>query len=190
MCNKLALAMLLIVGSLSVAVSQATAQTAQVPSNASALLQENSSSRARVVKRGVIPGVIKLTRQNGCVVQNPISTTFLDDGTTLKTPGKVIVFGNSVSRWRNEYKRPWQSKLTDYERGEYKIMILQIGQHPPTYLQTEESEEKLIDPRTSCSTAIHKIYRSNIGLLKPLSSPKPNHLSLSFSEGWEKHFSP
>lgn len=195
--NKLAILILLTVTYLTAAPSQVAAQTPvnetplvrqPLPSsqNVSVLLNDNFPS-AKVIKREVIPGFVKLT-SNGCVVQNPILTTFLDDGTTLITPAGITIFGNSLSQWRNEYKQPWRSKLTDYEGGEYKITLLQIGKHPPTLIRTEESDKKLIDAQTSCNIAIHKVYRSNLRLIKPIQNPEKNNFSLSFSQGWEKHF--
>ena len=182
--------MLLAFGSLTLLASQAFAETSLTTSqNVSVLLNRNDSSTAKVIKREVIPGTFSLTRQNGCIVRNPILTTFLDDGTTLQTPAGITVVGNSLSQWRNEYKQPWQSKLTDYEGGEYKIMIFQIGKHPSTLLKTEESEEKLIDSQISCNAAIYKVYRSNLRLIKPISEPQKSNFSLSFNEGWERHFS-
>ncbi len=190
MCNRVAIAMLLALGSVTLLASQAFAETSLTSSQSvSVLLNRNDSSAAKVIKREVIPGTFSLTRQNGCIVRNPILTTFLDDGTTLQTPAGITIVGNSLSQWRNEYKQPWQSKLTDYEGGEYKIMILKIGKHPSTLLKTEESEEKLIDSQTSCNAAIYKVYRSNIRLIKPISEPQKSNFSLSFNEGWERHFS-
>ncbi len=181
--------MLVTLGSLNIGSSQATAQK-PLPSfhKVSVLLNENSFPSAKVVRREIIPGTVKMTRQNGCIVQNPVLTTFLDDGTTLLTPAGITVFGNSVYQWRNEYKQPWQSKLTDYEGGEYKIMILKIGKHPSTLIKTEESEEKLIDAQTSCTIAINKMYRSNLRLIQPISNPTQSNFNLSFIQGWEKHF--
>ncbi|KYC37294.1 hypothetical protein WA1_47635 [Scytonema hofmannii PCC 7110] len=171
----------------SVPYAQVTAQTAMSSSRNIKALQLDESS-VKVVKREVTPGLVTFTRQNGCVLQNPISTNFLNDGTILETPIRLTASTNSIPEWRNESRKPWQSQLTDYEGGERKMMLLQIGRHPSTPIAVEESSEKLLDSQTICTIAAYKIFGSNNRLLAPIPTQKQNRLSLPLEQGWEKHF--
>ncbi len=144
---------------------------------------------AIVIKREVIPGVVMFTRDNGCVLKIPVSINFLDNGMTLKTPAQLAVSGNSIPQWRNEYRKPWKSELTDYERGEYKIMLFQIGQHPSSLIGVEESEKSLLEAQTVCAIAAYKIFGSNLRLLQAIPSQKYDRFSLPFMQGWERLFS-
>ena len=148
-----------------------------------------TQSIAIVKKREVIPGRVIFNRQNGCSFQSPITKNYLEDGTTLETPIRFAFSGNNIPEWRSELKKPWESKLTDYTAGEYKIMLFQIGQHPPKIVKIEESEEQLLNSDTACNIASHKIFNKNISLLKPISQPRKNLFSLSMNSDWERHFS-
>ncbi|MUG92287.1 hypothetical protein F7734_07390 [Scytonema sp. UIC 10036] len=171
----------------SVPYAQAIAQVAMSPSRNIKALQHNESS-VRVVKREVTPGLVTFTRQNGCLLQNPISRNFLNDGTVLETPIRLSASTNSIPKWRNESRKPWQSQLTDYEGGERKMMLFQIGRHPSTPIAVEESSEKLLDSQTICTIAAYKIFESNNRLLTPIPTHKHNSLSLPLEQGWKKHF--
>jgi hypothetical protein len=167
---------------------QATAQTTVSPSrNAIALRLDHSS--ARVIKREITPGTVTFTRQNGCSLQIPVSTVFFNDGTILRTPIQVTASGNSVPQWRNEYRKPWLSQLTDYEGGEYKFMLFKVGQHPSILIGVEESEQKMLETQTVCAAAAYQIFKSNRLLLKPIAEKRVNDLSWSLKQGWESYFS-
>jgi hypothetical protein len=168
--------------------TQINAQTALSYSRNVEVLQLEEPS-VIVVKREVIPGVVTFTRYNGCALQIPVSTNFLDNGTTLKTPAQLAISGNSIPQWRNEYRKPWKSEFTDYERGEYKIMIFQIGQHPSTLIGVEQSEKQLLDAQTNCAAAAYRIFGSNLKLLQAIPNQKRNTFSLPLSQGWERLFS-
>ncbi|WP_414620477.1 hypothetical protein [Calothrix sp. CCY 0018] len=142
----------------------------------------------KVVKRQVTPGVIIFTRQNGCLVKIPASTYSLDSGITLKTPVGLTVSGSTVPQWRNEYRQPWMSKLTDYQRGEYKMMIFQIGRHPSTLIKLEESDKQLLDSQTACAVAAYKIFGSNFRLLQEVTNQRQDSFYLPFNQGWDKIF--
>jgi hypothetical protein len=169
--------------------TQMNVQTEVLPSpgNAEQLLKFEEPS-VIVVRREVIPGVVTFTRQNGCLLQNPVSRNFLNNGMTLETPIRLAASGNSLPRWRNEYRKPWQSALTDYEGGEQKIMFLQIGKHPSTLIRVSESDEKMLEAETACATAAYKIFGSNLRLLKPIPEQRHNNLSVSLSENWVTSF--
>jgi hypothetical protein len=159
-----------------------------VPYSRKAEVLIHEESPVLVVKREVTPGTITFTRQNGCLLHNPVSTNFLDNGMVLKTPVQLATLGNSVPQWRDEYKQPWKSQLTDMVGGEYKIMILQIGQHPPISIGVEESEQKILDAQTACAVAAYKIFGSNLKLLTPVRNFQPNRLSLPLGQDWEQYF--
>jgi hypothetical protein len=80
------------------------------------------------------------------------------------------------------------SKLTDYERGEYKMMFFQIGRHPSTLIKLEESEKQLLDSQTACAVAAYKIFGSNIRLLEEIPQQKHNSLDLHLNQGWNRLF--
>ena len=144
---------------------------------------------AIVKKRELTPGRVTFTRQNGCSFQSPISKIFLEDGTTLETPVKLAIYGNNIPKWRSELKKTWRSKLTDYIAGEYKIMLFQIGQHPPKIVKNEESNEKLLNAEIACNIASYQIFKHNLSLLKPISQPRENLFYLSTAGDWERYFS-
>jgi hypothetical protein len=150
----------------------------------SALLRPEESS-VIVVKREVTPGVVTFTRQNGCLLQNPVSRDFLNNGTILETSIRLAASGNSVPQWRNEYRKPWQSALTDYEGGEQKMMLFQFGKHPSTLIKVEESDEKILEAETACAATAYKIFGSNLRLLKPITEQRYNSFSLSLKENWD-----
>ena len=143
---------------------------------------------AIVLKHEITPGAITFTRQNGCLVKIPASTYFLDNGITLKTPARLTISGNTIPQWRNEYRQPWMSKLTDYERGEYKMMLLQIGKHPSTLIKFEESDKQLLDSQTACAVAAYKIFGSNIRLLQEIPLQRQDSFSLPLNKGWNRLF--
>lgn len=167
--------------------NQAYSQTAAFYSRDAKVLQSEKPS-AIVVKLEVTPGTITFTRQNGCLVKIPASTYFLDNGITLKTPVDLTISGNTIPQWRNEYREPWRSKLTDYQIGEYKMMIFQIGKHPSTLIKFEESDKLLVDSQTACAVAAYNIFGSNIRLLQEVNNQKQNSLLLPFKQGWNKLF--
>ena len=144
---------------------------------------------AIVKKKEVIPGKLTFNRQNGCSFQSPISKIFLEDGTTLETPVKIAISGNNIPKWRSELKKPWQSKLTDYQSGEYKVMLLRIGQHPPRIIKIKQSNEQLLNVYTACNIASHYIFQTNQNLLKPIYQPRENVFSLSMNDDWTRYFS-
>ena len=143
---------------------------------------------AIVKKREIIPGVVTFTRQNGCLLKSPMSRNFLEDGTTLETSMRLAISGNNIPKWHSEYKKPWQSKLTDHLAGEYKIMLFQIGRHRPTIVKVEQSDKKLLDAQNVCTIATYRMFKSNLSLLKPISQPRQNVLSLSMERDWERYF--
>jgi hypothetical protein len=155
--------------------------------NVEVLLHEESP--VIVVKREVIPGVVTFTWQNGCFLQNPVCTNFLDNGTVLSTPIRLTISGNTIPQWRNEYRKPWMSELTDLEGREYKIIFFQIGRHPSNLIRVEESDKKMVDAQTVCIVGAYKIFGSNFRLLTPIPNQKQNSLSVPFKAGWERHFS-
>lgn len=167
--------------------NQIYAQTAASYSRNPKILQLENDN-AIVFKREVTPGVITFTRQNGCSVKIPASTYFLDNGITLKTPAGLTISGNTIPQWRNEYREPWMSKLTDYKRGEYKMMIFQIGKHPSTLIKVEESQKQLLDSQTACAVAAYKIFGSNIRLLQEIPNQRQDSLSLPLVQGWNRLF--
>lgn len=167
--------------------NQINAQTTANYSRNAKILQEEKPV-VKILKREVIPGAITFTRQNGCLLKIPVSTFFLDNEITLKTPVNLAVLGNSIPKWRNEYRQPWMSKLTDYQMGEYKMMIFQIGKHPSSLIRLEESEQQLVDSQILCAVAAYKIFGSNIRLLQEIPNQKGNSLSLPFNLGWERLF--
>lgn len=167
--------------------NQAYAQTAASYSKNARILQFEEPPII-VVKREVSPGVIKFTRQNGCWVKIPVSTYFLDNGITLKTPVRLTVSGNTIPQWRNEYREPWKSKLTDYKTGEYKMMIFQIGRHPSTLIRFEESDKQLVDSQTGCAIAAYKVFGSNIRLLQEVPNQRRDSFSLPLDKGWNRLF--
>jgi hypothetical protein len=167
--------------------TQINAQTALSYSRNVEVLQLQEPS-VIVVKREIVPGVVTFTRYNGCALKIPVLTNFLDNGTTLKTPAQLAISGNSIPQWHNEYRKPWKSEFTDYERGEYKIMILQIGQHPSTLIGVEQSEKKLLDAQTNCAAAAYRIFGSNLRLLQAIPNQNLNSFSLPLSQGWERLF--
>ncbi len=167
--------------------NQTNAQTAASYLTDAKILQVEEP-RVIVVKREVTPGAITFTRQNGCLVKIPASTYFLDNGITLKTPGRLSISGNTIPQWRNEYRQPWRSKLTDYQRGEYKMMFFQIGKHPSKLIRYEESDKQLIDSQTACAVAAYKIFGSNIRLLQEVTNQKQDIFSLPLQRGWNRFF--
>ena len=167
--------------------NQIYAQTAASYSR-NALILQLKEPQVKVVKREVTPGAITFTRQNGCLVRIPASTYFLDSGITLKTPVGLTVSGNTVPQWRNEYRQPWMSKLTDYQIGEYKMMFFQIGRHPSTLIKLEESEKQLLDSQTACAVAAYKIFGSNLRLLQEVTNQRQDSFSLPFNQGWNRVF--
>ncbi|MEC4888321.1 MAG: hypothetical protein SAL70_44505 [Scytonema sp. PMC 1070.18] len=171
----------------SVPYAKVNAQTALSASRNVKALQLEASS-VRVVKREITPGLVTFTRQNGCWLQNPISKNFLDDGTILETPIRLTASTNTIPQWRNESRKPWKSALTDYEGGERKMMLLQIGRHPLTTIGVEESREKLLDSQIVCTIAAYKIFGSNNRLLKQIPTPIHNSFSLPLEQGWQRHF--
>lgn len=142
----------------------------------------------KVIKREVVPGIVTFNRNHGCTLQNPISTNFLDNGVILRTPVQLTVTGNTLPQWRNEYRKSWRSELTDYEGGEYKIMLLQIGQHPPTLIELEESQQQLIEAQTLCAVATSRIFGSNLKLLREHPPQKCDRFCLSLVKDWERFF--
>jgi len=169
---------------LAITPGQIKAQTI-VPASRNLALLKLEESSVMVVKREVTPGVVTFTRQNGCLLQNPVSRDFLNNGTTLETPIRLAVSGNSVPQWRNEYRKPWQSALTDYEGREQKMMLFQIGKHPSTLIRVEESDGKMVEAETACAATAYEIFGSNLRLLKAIPEQRHNSLSLSLGENWE-----
>ncbi|NJM17331.1 MAG: hypothetical protein HC836_04400 [Richelia sp. RM2_1_2] len=167
--------------------NQTDAQTATSDLESAKILQIQEPL-AIVIKHEITPGTIIFTRQNGCLVKIPASTYFLDNGITLKTPAMLTFSGNTIPQWRNEYRQPWMSKLTDYERGEYKMMLLQIGKHPSTLIKFEESEKQLLDSQTACAVAAYKIFGSNMRLLQEIPLQRQDSFALPLNQGWNKLF--
>ncbi len=167
--------------------NQTDAQTAASYLSDAKILQVEEPL-VKVVKREVTPGAITFTRQNGCLVKIPASIYFLDNGITLKTPVRLSISGNTIPKWRNEYRQPWMSKLTDYQRGEYKMMIFQIGKHPSTLIKLEESEKQLLDSQTACAVAAYKVFGSNIRLLQEIPLQRQDSFYLPLNQGWNRFF--
>lgn len=164
-----------------------SAQTVETVSRSAEVLLV-SQPTAVVVKREVTPGIVKFNRLQGCWVQNPISTNYLDDGTVLSTPIQLAASGNTVPEWRREYRQPWKSQLSDYEGGEQKYILLQIGRHPAKLIGVEESDKKLTESQTACAVAAYKIFGNNLRLLQPIAQKRQNDLSVSLEDVWSINF--
>jgi len=184
---KFLMSLIFAIGLYALPCNLAYAQTAAFYPRDAKILQLEEPSVV-VTKIEVKPGTITFTRQNGCLVKIPVSTYFLDNGITLKTPVNLTISGNTIPQWRNEYREPWRSKLTDYQIGEYKMMIFQIGKHPSTLIKSEESDKLLVDSQTACAVAAYKIFGSNIRLLQEVNHQKQRSLLLPFNEGWKQIF--
>lgn len=163
----------------------ATAQTPVQASNAQALLIE--APQATIIKREINPGTVTFTRQNSCFFKTAFYTNYLNDGTILSTPYYFAGSGQTLPAWRTEYKQPWKSQLTDYERGETKVMLLQIGRHPSIPIQIEESNKILLDAQTKCAVGAYRIFGRNLKLIRPLPQQHLN-LNLPYNQGWEINF--
>ena len=163
-----------------------TIATAQVQaSNAQALQIE--APHATIIKREINPGTVTFTRQNSCFLKTAFYTNYLNDGTILSTPYYFAGSGQTLPAWRTEYKRPWKSQLTDYEGGETKVMLLQIGRHPSIPIQVEESNTLLLDAQTKCAVGAYRIFGRNLKLIRPLPQQHLN-LNLPYNQGWERNF--
>jgi hypothetical protein len=162
------------------------AQTSISAKNNADLLNRETP-HAIVVKREINPGIVIFNRNNGCFLQSATYTNYLDNGIRLSTPYLLTGSGNTISEWRNEYKQPWKSQLTDYEGGESKAMLLQFGKHPSTLIRFEESDKKLLDAQTICAVGAYRIFGINMSLISPLLPPE-NNLSLPLNQGWGRNF--
>ncbi|BAZ15449.1 hypothetical protein NIES4071_73210 [Calothrix sp. NIES-4071] len=163
----------------------ATAQTPVKALNAQALLIE--APYATIIKREINPGTVTFTRQNSCLLKTASYTNYLNDGTILSTPYYLAGSGQTLPAWRTEYKQPWKSQLTDYERGETKFMLLQVGHHPSIPVQVEESSSILLDAQTKCAIGAYRIFGRNLKLIRPLPQQHLN-FNLQFNQGWERNF--
>jgi hypothetical protein len=161
-----------------------TAQTPIARANAQALLID--APHATIVKREINPGTVTFTRHNSCSLKTASYTNYLNNGTILSTPYSLAGSGQTVPFERTEYKQPWKSQLTDYEGRETKVMLLQVGHHPSTPIQVNESSEKLLDAQTKCAVGAYRIFGRNLKLIKPLS--KQPSLDLPLNQGWERNF--
>lgn len=141
-----------------------------------------------IIKREIIPGVVSFNRQNGCYLRSAIYTNYLDNGIALSTPYSLTGSGKTVPEWRNEYKQPWKSQVTDYEGGEAKLMLIQIGRHPSILIRVEESDKKLLDAQTLCAMGAYRIFGRNIKLIKPISEQRENNLSIQLNNAWQRVF--
>ena len=163
----------------------ASAQTPVIASSAQALL--TSTPRAKIVKREINPGTVTFTRQNSCVLKTAFYTNYLNDGTILSTPYHLKGSAQTLPAWRTEYKQPIKSQLTDYEGGETKVMLLQVGRHPSIPIQLEQSSTILLDAQTKCAVGAYRIFRRNLNLIRALPQ---QHLDLNLThiQGWERNF--
>jgi hypothetical protein len=162
-----------------------TAQTSILTASAQALLID--SPHAIVVKREIIPGIVTFTHQNSCYLKTAVYTNYLNNGTILSNPYFLAGSGQTIPEWRTEYKQPWKSQLTDYEGGESKVMLLQVGHHPSIPIQVTESSQKLLDAQTKCAVGAYRIFGRNLMLIRPLSQQQPS-LNLPLNQGWERNF--
>ena len=162
-----------------------TAQTPIAAISAQGLLID--TPHATVVKREISPGIVTFSRQNSCFIKTASYTNYLNNGTILSTPYSLAGSGQTVPEWRTEYKQPWKSQLTDYEGGETKVMLLQVGRHPSIPIQVNESSEKLLDAQTKCAVGAYRIFGRNLKLIRPLSGQQPS-LNLPLNQGWERNF--